>query len=271
MARLRKLPALRLGKHWRFRSTDLAASVDSAVQVDLPARRVAGDLMPATLSTLASRAPRYQEGSLSLVARAKGPDVWVYRWRELDGDDERVHRKRVIGDVNQFPTKSDAKREVDNLRCEVNAQHQRPGKMTVGEAWGHFQSNELYDPHMGRSETTISSTAISKRKVLGSVGLAPRVASQPDRDQAATRAARRARHDQGLAHLVRCRRGSGDERSRPADAPRPHSGCIHPATIMRPGRSQYGETPGPSALAVGSSVVIRVTLSRQSTLWLNCS
>jgi excisionase family DNA binding protein len=32
MARNRQLPALRLGKHWRFRSTDLVAWADSQVQ-----------------------------------------------------------------------------------------------------------------------------------------------------------------------------------------------------------------------------------------------
>jgi excisionase family DNA binding protein len=32
MARLRQLPALRLGKHWRFRHADLAAWVDSTIQ-----------------------------------------------------------------------------------------------------------------------------------------------------------------------------------------------------------------------------------------------
>ena len=40
MARLRKLPALRLGKHWRFRSTDLEAWVASTIQLSEPARRV---------------------------------------------------------------------------------------------------------------------------------------------------------------------------------------------------------------------------------------
>jgi excisionase family DNA binding protein len=32
LARLRQIPALRLGKHWRFRAVDLAAWVDSTIQ-----------------------------------------------------------------------------------------------------------------------------------------------------------------------------------------------------------------------------------------------
>ena len=111
--------------------------------------------MPATL-TMNNRTARYQEGSIARVRRASGPDAWVYRWREVDDDGKRVQRKRVIGTVDQFPTKSDAKREVDNLRCEVNAQELRAGKMTVGDAWGHFQTHELSDPDVGRSESTVS-------------------------------------------------------------------------------------------------------------------
>jgi integrase len=110
--------------------------------------------MPATLSTT-NRSPRYQEGSIERVQRAQGPDVWVYRWRELDDDGLRVQRKRTIGNVHQFPTKSDAKREVENLRAEVNAQQDLRPRMTVGDAWGHFQNHELHDPEVGRSQTTI--------------------------------------------------------------------------------------------------------------------
>lgn len=99
----------------------------------------------------------YQEGSISRVARAKGPDVWVYRWREPDGDvGRRVHRKQVIGDVDRYPTKADAKRAVENVRAEVNAQQEQTGKLTVGELWGHFQAKELHDPEVGRSATTIA-------------------------------------------------------------------------------------------------------------------
>jgi hypothetical protein len=51
-----------------------------------------------------------------------GPDVWVYRWRELQEDGTRVQRKKTIGDVKEFPKKDDVKREVENLRPEINAQ-----------------------------------------------------------------------------------------------------------------------------------------------------
>lgn len=100
---------------------------------------------------------RYQEGSIARVSRANGPDVWVYRWRELQDDGSRLQRKKTIGDVKRFPRKSDVKREVENLRAEINAASQRVGKTTVADAWGHFQTHELRDPDVGRSPTTINS------------------------------------------------------------------------------------------------------------------
>ena len=97
----------------------------------------------------------YQEGSIEKVSRAKGPDVWVYRWRELQPDGSRVQRKRVVGDVKRYPKLADAKRATENLRTEINAQQTRVGKITFRELWGHFQAHELSDPEVDRSPTTI--------------------------------------------------------------------------------------------------------------------
>jgi integrase len=107
------------------------------------------------MSTATQQYSRYQEGSIARVKRANGPDVWVFRWRELQPDGTRVQRNKVIGDVNRLKTKSDAKKTADNLRAEVNAQQERVGRMTVNEAWGHFQANELRNPIVNRSPSTI--------------------------------------------------------------------------------------------------------------------
>jgi hypothetical protein len=57
---------------------------------------------------------RYQQGSIERVRRAKGPDVWVYRFRqEVDG--ERVHRSHIIGTVKEYKSKADAKRAIISL------------------------------------------------------------------------------------------------------------------------------------------------------------
>jgi integrase len=110
--------------------------------------------MESHLSTT-TRNYRYQEGTVDRSPRVKGPDVWTYRWRELQEDGRRVQRKQIIGDVGRYPTKSDAKRAVENLRAEINARQDRLGKLTIEEAWGHFQVNELRDLDIDRSETTI--------------------------------------------------------------------------------------------------------------------
>ena len=98
----------------------------------------------------------YQEGSIDRVPRAKGPDVWVYRWREPALTGKRVQHKRVIGTVDEHKTLAEAKRAVDDLRLEVNSPAEaKIGRVTVGEAWIHFQANELRDPDVARSPTTI--------------------------------------------------------------------------------------------------------------------
>jgi len=101
----------------------------------------------------------YQEGSIVRTARAKGPDQWVYRWRETQPDGTVLRRSKIIGDLTHYPTKADAKRLVENFRSELNAATpvEKIDCMTVTEAWGHFQANELRDPDSDRSPTTIQS------------------------------------------------------------------------------------------------------------------
>jgi hypothetical protein len=98
---------------------------------------------------------RYQEGSIQKASRAKGPDVWVFRWRELTPDGRRVQRKKTIGTVKRFKTESEAKKAVEPLRAEVNAKQEVLGVMTFAELWGDFAKKELRNEAVDRSETTI--------------------------------------------------------------------------------------------------------------------
>ena len=101
----------------------------------------------------------YQQGYIERVHRAKGPDQWVYRWWEAPAHGAaRIHRSKIIGSVKRFPTAAKAKLAVDNFRAEINAPEEKTAAiMTVGEAWAHFQANELRDPDVDRSPTTIQS------------------------------------------------------------------------------------------------------------------
>lgn len=108
---------------------------------------------------MTSNRASYQEGFIERVQRANGPDRWVYRWWSSPGPDgTRSHRSRVIGTVTRFPTLAKAKQAVENFRSEINAAEEKAvAVMTVGEAWAHFQANELRDPDVDRSPTTIQS------------------------------------------------------------------------------------------------------------------
>jgi integrase len=110
-----------------------------------------------------TRNVRYQEGSIERAARRKGPDVWIYRWRELRPDGRRVQKKRVIGTLDRHPTLAAARRAVEGLRIAINAEQEKIGKVTVREAWEHFQAHELRDPDVDRSPTTIDLYLINFR------------------------------------------------------------------------------------------------------------
>lgn len=100
----------------------------------------------------------YQEGHIERIHLAHGPDQWTYRWWEsaVPGG-HRIHRRKLIGTVEKYPTIGAAKRAVESFRSEINATATKTVRMTVGEAWGHFQANELRDPDVDRSPTTIQS------------------------------------------------------------------------------------------------------------------
>src|ERR1700733_16135294 len=62
------------------------------------------------------RRTRYQQGSLNLEERKKGPAVWVYRWWEKDIDGKSIRRKTQLGDASEYPTESGAQAAADALR-----------------------------------------------------------------------------------------------------------------------------------------------------------
>ena len=95
---------------------------------------------------------RYQNGCLLKEKRKRGPAVWVFRYR--DGDS---NRKEIIGTVEQFPTKSDARKACESLRVQINLGNLRP--RNLADLIAHYTEKEL-------SET--SNKAHSTRDVYGS-------------------------------------------------------------------------------------------------------
>lgn len=87
----------------------------------------------------------YQQGSLKLEERKRGPHIWVYRWWDTDANGKRVYRKHQVGDLSQYPNETAAKAAIDALRLTINNQSQRNGvsQMTVQALWDHYSREEL--------------------------------------------------------------------------------------------------------------------------------
>ena len=79
---------------------------------------------------------RYQNGCLFKEKRKAGPDVWAFRYR-----DGQVNRKEIVGTVEQFPTKSAARKACESLRIQINLGNARP--RTIADLIAHYTEKEL--------------------------------------------------------------------------------------------------------------------------------
>jgi integrase len=84
---------------------------------------------------------RYQSGSLTKGKRKAGPAVWIFRWRE-NSPDGRVNRKVVVGTVEQFPTKTAARKASEPLRASAIADNPAV-PVTLRQLVKHYEENEL--------------------------------------------------------------------------------------------------------------------------------
>ena len=86
-----------------------------------------------------------QNGCLIQVPRRQGPNVWEFRWREPGSDGRRIHRRLVIGTVEQFKDESVATRAIVPLRREINspAHWLRARLLTLAQLVEHYKQREL--------------------------------------------------------------------------------------------------------------------------------
>ena len=91
------------------------------------------------------RRTRYQHGSVQREKRRCGPDVWIFRWREIGSDGKRKQRKAIIGRVTDLTTEASALKAAHALR--INANQQTPqaegGPSTIAELVAHYRLKEL--------------------------------------------------------------------------------------------------------------------------------
>ena len=65
------------------------------------------------------RRNRYQFGSLELRKRTKGPDVWLFRYRDREIP-SATRPSITLGTVEGYPTQADARRAAEGLRLQIN-------------------------------------------------------------------------------------------------------------------------------------------------------
>jgi integrase len=74
------------------------------------------------------RRSTYQYGTLVLEKRNRGPNVWVYRYSEIENGKKR-RRKSIVGTQEEYPNRSAAERAAEHLRLSANAEinnHESP-------------------------------------------------------------------------------------------------------------------------------------------------
>lgn len=99
-----------------------------------------------------------QNGCLMLAPRRPGPNVWEFRWGESGSDGRRVHRRIVIGTVEQFESEARAAGAVVALRREINGHLDRmcPRLLTLSQLVEHYKQRELAPDNAWKSYSTIA-------------------------------------------------------------------------------------------------------------------
>ena len=99
----------------------------------------------------------YQYGSVSRESRKTEPDVWIFRFRECTPNGNVINRKIIVGTIEEFPTKAQARKEVETLRNNINAEHSAV-PMTLNALVRHYRQNEL--PRKAHSTQRTLSTSL---------------------------------------------------------------------------------------------------------------
>lgn len=90
---------------------------------------------------------RYQHGNLQLDKRRNGPSVWVFRWREYLPNGKMQRRGEMIGTIEQYPTKADAKRASEHLRLTANSGNPTARTITFGALLDRYAKEEMPERH----------------------------------------------------------------------------------------------------------------------------
>jgi len=68
---------------------------------------------------------RYQFGNLRLRERLRGSDIWEFRYYSAGPNGGRKRQAVIVGDTEQYPTITEARRAVQTLLLKINAESPR--------------------------------------------------------------------------------------------------------------------------------------------------
>ena len=90
---------------------------------------------------------RFRNGCLTTIRRKDGVERWLFRWRERCTDGTLRERNKVIGTVEEYPTKSKKLHEaVTRLRVNINTDGPTElTSITMAKAVDHYTVHELAD------------------------------------------------------------------------------------------------------------------------------
>jgi integrase len=99
---------------------------------------------------------RIQRGGVNLDVSSSGKQTWVFRWRETRPDGRRAPRKRVIGTMEEYPTKRAAENAARGFRLNlVDQGSEALLQITMKELVDHFTEHEQLDKgEEGRAYST---------------------------------------------------------------------------------------------------------------------
>ncbi len=91
------------------------------------------------------RRTRYQQGSVQREKRHSGPDVWIFRWREIGTDGKSKYRKAIVGTVEALKNEASALKAAQALRIDANQQTPQTdaGPKTIADLVAHYRLKEL--------------------------------------------------------------------------------------------------------------------------------
>jgi integrase len=97
-----------------------------------------------------------KRGSMKRNSRKRGPDVWQFRCSEISPGGKRLHHKKIVGTVEQYPDENAARRAVVALVSEINTgtRPMNSGALTVAQLCDHFAQRELAKDNSWRSHAT---------------------------------------------------------------------------------------------------------------------